>query len=74
VCDSLDGIRRFTPEKTLAGLQDFYANHANVHPLIFAILVEKGVELDALKWESDYSFTKRATQVWARIFRNVVLD
>ena len=56
--------------KTLTGLQGFYATHANVRLLLFGILVDKDVELDALKWESDYSFTERTPQVWTRIFRS----
>ncbi len=55
--------------KTLAGLASFYESHPNVRLLLFAILVNKDVELDAAKWESDFTSTERTPQVWARIFR-----
>jgi REase_DpnII-MboI len=55
--------------KTLAGLASFYEKHPNVRLLLFAILVDKDVELDAAKWESDFTFTERTPQVWTRIFR-----
>lgn len=56
--------------KSLSGLSNFYQAHANVRLIIFAILVEKDVELDDSKWESDYSFTNNEPEVWTRIFRN----
>ena len=55
--------------KTLGGLRNFYERHANVRIVVFAVLVDKGVELDDAKWESDFSFTQREPQVWTRIFR-----
>ena len=58
--------------KTLQGLGTFYQNHANVETVIFAVLIDQGVELDEAKWESDYSFTQHGPQVWTRIFRNPV--
>jgi len=55
--------------KTLLGLRSFYEKHPNVGLLLFAILVDKAVELDAAKWESDFSLTERTPQVWTRVFR-----
>lgn len=56
--------------KSLSGLKEFYSQHPNVHLVIFAILVEKDVNMDDAKWESDYSFTEKDPEVWTRIFRN----
>lgn len=55
--------------KTLSGLANFYDKHPNVRVLVFAVLVAKNVEIDAAKWESDFSYTERQPQVWTRIFR-----
>jgi hypothetical protein len=55
--------------KTLIGLRSFYEQHPNVRVILFAILVERDVDLDDAKWESDFTFTERAPQVWTRIFR-----
>jgi hypothetical protein len=55
--------------KTLTGLGSFYEKHPNVRLLLFAILVDKDIELDAAKWESDFTFKERTPQVWTRIFR-----
>jgi hypothetical protein len=64
-----DAGTKATVAKTLSGLSSFYERHPNVRILLFAILVERHVELDAAKWESDFSFKERAPQVWTRIFR-----
>jgi len=56
--------------KTLAGLSNFYTAHPNVRVAIFAILVNKDVELDNSKWEEDFSFREIQPQIWTRIFRN----
>ena len=55
--------------KTLIGLRSFYEQHPNVRVILFAILVDRDVDLDDAKWESDFTFTERAPQVWTRIFR-----
>jgi hypothetical protein len=54
----------------LGALRDFYSLHPNVRLIIFAILVEKDVDLDESKWEADFSFTDNQPEVWTRIFRN----
>ena len=64
-----DGDVRET-SKTLAGLADFYQAHANVRMIIFAILVEKSVALDDLKWENDYTYDKNVPIVRTVIVRN----
>ncbi len=56
--------------KTLAGLGNFYKTHPNVRVAIFAILVEKDLDLDDAKWESDFSFRENQPEVWTRLFRN----
>ena len=56
--------------KTLAGLSNFYSAHPNVRVAIFAILVDKDVDLDIAKWEADFSFRENQPEVWTRIFRN----
>jgi hypothetical protein len=56
--------------KTLKGLQSFYSSHPNVRVAVFAILVEKDVDLDAAKWEADYSSYEHVPRVLTRIFRN----
>lgn len=55
--------------KTLIGLGSFYKQHPNVRVILFAILLDRDVNLDDAKWESDFTFTERAPQVWTRIFR-----
>jgi len=55
--------------KTLAGLSNFYSSHPNIRVLILAILVEKDVDLDDSKWESDFTFRTNQPEVWTRIFR-----
>jgi predicted nucleotidyltransferase len=56
--------------KTLAGLSNFYSAHPNVRVAIFAILVDKNVDLDDAKWEADFSFCENQPEVWTRILRN----
>jgi len=56
--------------KTLIGLASFYSCHPNVRIAIFAILVDKDVDLDDAKWEADFSFSKNQPEVWTRVFRN----
>jgi hypothetical protein len=56
--------------KTLPGLSRFYSAHPNVRVAIFAILVDKNVDLDDAKWEADFSFVENQPEVWTRIFRN----
>lgn len=58
--------------KTLKGLSDFYKQHPNVRVVIFGILVEKGIDLDEAKWESDYSYFNGETIVKTKIVRNSV--
>jgi hypothetical protein len=64
-----DASTKAAVSKTLLGLGSFYEKHSNVGLLLFAILADKGVDLDAAKWESDFSFTERTPQVWTRVFR-----
>jgi hypothetical protein len=64
-----DANTKSAVNKTLLGLKSFYEKHPNVGVVLFAILVDKMVELDDAKWESDFSFVERMPQVWARIFR-----
>jgi hypothetical protein len=56
--------------KTLKGLADFYTRHPNIRVAIFAILVEPSVQLDAARWESDYSQLSTAPQVRTVILMN----
>lgn len=56
--------------KTLAWLSDFYKRHTNVQVLIFFILVDSGVALDDIKWESDYSYLANTPIVKTVILRN----
>ncbi len=56
--------------KTLSGLREFYLQHANVKVLLFAILVEPTVEIDAAKWESDYSYEQHEPSVRTIVVRN----
>ena len=56
--------------KTLAGLANFYTQHPNVRVAVFAILVDKGVDLDDSKWEADFSHQNPEPLVLTRIFRN----
>lgn len=56
--------------KTLGGLKDFYKQHPNIRVLIFGILVNKDVDLDDLKWESDFTYLENDTKVKTKIIRN----
>lgn len=56
--------------KTLSGLKDFYKQHPNIRVLIFGILVNRNVDLDDLKWESDYSYLDNKTMVITKVIRN----
>ncbi|MDN5215040.1 hypothetical protein QQ020_23365 [Fulvivirgaceae bacterium BMA12] len=56
--------------KTLSGLKDFYKQHPNIRVLIFGILVDKAVQLDDKKWESDFSYLENDTHVKTIIIRN----
>lgn len=64
-----DANTKSAVSKTLLGLQNFYEKHPNVRVVLFAILVDRKVELDDAKWESDFTFTERAPQIWTRILR-----
>jgi hypothetical protein len=50
-----DANTKGTVVKTLSGLQDFYQRNANVRLLVFAVLALPGVQVDADRWEADYS-------------------
>jgi len=56
--------------KTLEGLKKFYQQHPNVRQLIFAILVEKAVDLDDKKWEAEFSYPTQIPSVITIIVRN----
>ena len=56
--------------KTLSGLSDFYTKHRNVEVAIFTIFVDKSIEIDSSKWESDFSYTERTPQVITKVFIN----
>lgn len=64
-----DGDKRETV-KTLEGLKAFYTVHPNIRRLIFAILVDKTVDLDDKKWESDFSYADNNPSVITVIIRN----
>lgn len=64
-----DGDKRETV-KTLEGLKTFYTIHPNIRRLIFAILVDKAVDLDDKKWENDFSFADNNPSVLTVIIRN----
>ncbi|MDI9363463.1 MAG: hypothetical protein QM541_00830 [Flavobacterium sp.] len=56
--------------KTLEGLKNFYVQHPNIRRLIFAILVDKAVDLDDKKWEADFSYPENYPSVVTIIIRN----
>jgi hypothetical protein len=56
--------------KTLEGLKTFYVQHPNIRRLIFAILVDKSVDLDDKKWEADFSYPDNNPSVVTIIVRN----
>jgi len=56
--------------KTLGGLKDFYKQHPNIRVLIFGILVDKNVDLNDLKWETDFSYLDNNTKVMTKVIRN----
>ena len=56
--------------KTLEGLKTFYTLHPNIRRLIFAILVDKTVDLDDKKWEADFSYPDERPSVVTVIIRN----
>lgn len=64
-----DGDKRETV-KTLEGLKTFYTLHPNIRRLIFAILVDKTVDLDDKKWEADFSYPDNTPSVLTIIVRN----
>jgi predicted nucleotidyltransferase len=64
-----DGDKRETV-KTLEGLKTFYTLHPNIRRLIFAILVDKTVDLDDKKWETDFSYPDNTPSVVTIIVRN----
>lgn len=64
-----DGDKRETV-KTLEGLKTFYTLHPNIRRLIFAILVDKTVDLDDKKWEADFSYPDNSPSVVTIIVRN----
>lgn len=64
-----DGDKRETV-KTLEGLKTFYTLHPNIRRLIFAILVDKTVDLDDKKWEADFSYPDEKPSVVTVIIRN----
>ncbi len=63
-----DGDKRETV-KTLKGLKTFYVQHPNIRRLIFAILVDKGVDLDDKKWEADFSYPDNSPSVVTILIR-----
>lgn len=56
--------------KTLEGLKTFYTLHPNIRRLVFAILVDKIVDLDDKKWEADFSYLHTTPSVVTVIVRN----
>lgn len=64
-----DGDKRETV-KTLEGLKSFYTVHPNIRRLIFAILVDKSVDLDDRKWEADFSYKDENPSVITVVIRN----
>lgn len=64
-----DGSKRAVL-KTLQGLRSFYEQHPNVRVLLFAILVDTGVDLDDAKWEADFSYSQHAPKVRTIVVRN----
>lgn len=56
--------------KSLQGLKTFYTLHSNIRRLIFAILVDKSVDLDDKKWEADFSYPNNIPSVVTVIIRN----
>lgn len=49
--------------KTLEGLSGFYARNNNVGCLLMIIYVKAGVALDALKWESEFTYMNKSPVV-----------
>ena len=49
--------------KTLSGLATFYKRNANVRELLFAVLVEPGLDLDDHKWEVDFSSLAQSVNI-----------
>ena len=49
--------------KTLDGLSRFYSRNPNVGALLFIVFVKAGVQIDALRWEADYSFKTTSPSV-----------
>ncbi len=64
-----DGDKRET-SKILEGLKVFYTLHPNIRRLIFAILVDKTVDLDDRKWEADFSYIDNKPSVITVVVRN----
>ncbi|MDA2911387.1 hypothetical protein MYX04_10700 [Nitrospiraceae bacterium AH_259_D15_M11_P09] len=55
--------------KTLAGLTQFYKDHPNVAVLLFAVLVDASVDLDEAKWQNDFTYDTRGTDVRTVVIR-----
>ena len=56
--------------KTLESLKNFYVQHPNIRRLLFVILVDKKVDLDDMKWETDFSYPDNNPSVITVIIRN----
>jgi predicted nucleotidyltransferase len=54
--------------KTLRGLADFYILHPNVDVAFFAVFVTEDVEIDAPKWEADFSYLNKFPKVVVRVY------
>jgi hypothetical protein len=56
--------------KTLEGLKLFYSMNANVKALLFLILVDKSVEIDKHKIESDFSQVMSEPTITVKVLNN----
>lgn len=65
-----DDVSKAAVGKTLQGLATFYQQHPNVKVILFLILVDKHVALDAPKWETDFSFNTQPVMVITKIISN----
>jgi hypothetical protein len=49
--------------KTLDGLSRFYAQNANIRVLLMLVFVKSGVNIDASRWASDYTFYRNTPRI-----------
>lgn len=67
----VDGpIKKTSVLNTLEGLASFYKQHPNVRVALFPILVNKDVDLDDRRWESDFTYQHLSPAVRTIIIRN----